>query len=97
METWRPESEPIPVLATGTQDKMAQLEGRDRKSEGKRTEQSGERKTKKWKSMVSQNVKKGNEREVNERLGSLVSLRLVRSQTTLFGMKTGSAVCTSQG
>ena len=30
METCRPETEPIPVLATGTQDKMAQLGGYDR-------------------------------------------------------------------
>lgn len=46
--------------------------------------------------MVSQNVKKGNKREVSELLGSLVSLRLVKCQTRLFGMKTGRAVCTSQ-
>lgn len=45
--------------------------------------------------MVSQNVKKGNKREVSELLGSLVSLRLVKRQTGLFGMKTGRAVCTS--
>lgn len=75
---------------------MAQLGGGDSESEGTRTEQSGERKMKKGKSMVSQNVKKKNKREVNEWLGSLVSLRLVRSQTTVFGMKTGRAVCTSQ-
>lgn len=49
---------------------------------------------KKRKSMVSQNVKKGN--KVSELLGSLVSLRLVKRQTRLFGMKTGRAVCTSQ-
>lgn len=66
METWRPETEPIPILATGTQDKMAQLGGGDSESEGTRTEQSGERKMKKGKSMVSQNVKKKNKREVNE-------------------------------
>lgn len=51
---------------------------------------------KRGKSMVSQNVKKKNKKEVKERLGSLVSLRPVRSRTTLFGMKTGRAVCTSQ-
>lgn len=46
--------------------------------------------------MVSQNVKEGNKREVSELLGALVSLRLVKCQTRLFGMKTGIAVCTSQ-
>lgn len=51
---------------------------------------------KKGKWMVSQHIKKKNKREENERLGSPVSLGLVRSQTTLFGMKTGRAVCTSQ-
>lgn len=34
--------------------------------------------------------------KVSELLGSLVSLRLVMRQTSLFGMKTGRAVCTSQ-
>lgn len=51
---------------------------------------------KEGKSTVSQNIKKGCKGEVSERLGSLVSLRLVKPQTTLFGMKTGRAVCTSQ-
>lgn len=84
METWKPETEPIPILATGTQDKMAQLWGGDRESEGTRTEQSGERKTMKKKSMVSQNVKKENEREMNERLGSLVSEAVYESDHTVW-------------
>lgn len=44
--------------------------------------------------MASQNIKKEDKRDVNEWLGSLV--RLVRSQTTPFGLETGKAVCTSQ-
>lgn len=100
METQRPWLGPTPLCATGRPEKRPNSGG-ERKSEGKKTREGRAKGRRSWIEDEEGGDRgepkhQGGKEKDSERVGSLVALKLVRSQSRVHGMKTGGAVCHSQ-